>query len=208
MNGRRCSGSSRVLPRGPPEKDISAYGHKYGHAEYKRAHTGSGDGVHRPAHGRVSTELGKHGGLQGQYAHQRTGQAQHFCGRHARGHACGALSLRWLLRCRSSKTYMRLRHRSACRDNDMRGSADHLCGYGRHGQIQGKHQHTAAPVDTQPAHLPDRSGRRPGGRSVPHAREVLQNAWCSERCNTLPPHRTRVSGTGCPRTACRRRSKD
>ena len=59
MNGRRCSGSSRVLPRGPPEKDISAYGHKYGHAEYKRAHTGSGDGVHRPAHGRVSAELGK-----------------------------------------------------------------------------------------------------------------------------------------------------
>lgn len=123
MNGRRCSGSSRVLPRGPPEKDISAYGHKYGHAEYKRAHTGSGDGVHRPAHGRVSAELGKHGGLQGQYAHQRTGQAQHFCGRHARGHACGALSPRWLLRCRSSKTYMRLRHRSACRDNGMRGSA-------------------------------------------------------------------------------------
>ncbi len=206
MNGRRCSGSSRVLPRSPPEKDsISAYGHKCGHAEYKRAQAPvTAFIVRRMARLRRGGQAWRSGVSTLISAPARPSILRP----HARGHACSALSPRWLLRCRSSKTYMQLRHRSACRDNGMRGSADHLCGYGRRGQIQGKHQHTAAPVRTQPAHLPDRSDRQPGGRSVPHAAKYCKRTLCSERCNTLPPHRTRVSGTGCPRTACRRRSKD
>ena len=103
---------------------------------------------------------------------------------------------------------MRLRHRSACRDNGMRGSARPFVrlwpSWPDSGQTSahrsaGRHAARAsAGQERQTARRAERSARR----------EVLQNAWCSERCNTLPPHRTRVSGTGCPRTACRRRSKD